>query len=136
MFGSKQGEMAPQRSSTRAGGTLSFIGAEVVITGNINAAGDIHLDGTIEGDLSCTTLTQGATGKVTGHITAEKATLAGHVDGTISARDLVLERSAQISGDLSYENVSIETGAKVDGRVSHRPSADTGTLKLVEVAAE
>ncbi len=134
MFGSKQGDAAPQR--VRSTGTLSFIGAEVVITGNINAAGDLHLDGTIEGDLSCQSLMQGATGKVKGNITAEKATLAGNVDGTISARDLVLERTAQISGDLSYENVSIETGAKVDGRVSHRPSADAGTLKLVEVAAE
>lgn len=135
MFGGKQGEAAPSRSA-RGGGTMSFIGSEVVITGNVNAAGDVHLDGTIEGDLSCTTLTQGASGKVSGHITAEKVTLAGQVDGTISARDLVLERTARISGDLAYENVSIENGAKVDGRVSHRPSADTGTLKLVEVAAE
>lgn len=134
MFGAKQGEPAPQRS--RSGGSLSFIGAEVVITGNLNASGDIHLDGTIEGDLSCVSLTQGATGRVKGHITAEKATLAGNVEGTISARDLVLERTAQIVGDLSYENVSIETGAKVDGRVSHKPSADSSTLKLVEVAAE
>ncbi len=135
MFGSKQGEAAPSRSA-RGGGTMSFIGSEVVITGNVNAAGDVHLDGTIEGDLSCTALTQGSSGKVIGHITAEKVTLAGQVDGTISARDLVLERTARISGDLAYENVSIENGAKVDGRVSHRAGADTGTLKLVEVAAE
>ncbi len=135
MFGSKQGE-APTQQRSRSGGSMSFIGAEVVITGNVNAAGDIHLDGTIEGDLSCTTLTQGASGNVKGNITAEKATLAGSVDGTVSARDLMLERTARISGDLSYENVSIETGAKVDGRVSHRPTADAGTLKLVEVAAE
>lgn len=134
MFGSKQGDTASTHA--RGKGALSFIGAEVVITGNVNAAGDLHLDGTIEGDLSCQSLTQGATGKVKGNITAEKATLAGHVDGTIAARDLVLERTSQISGDLSYENVSIETGARVDGRVSHRMSADNNTLKLVEVAAE
>jgi cytoskeletal protein CcmA (bactofilin family) len=135
MFGSKAGENAPVVRS-RSGGNMSFIGAEVVITGNVNAAGDIHLDGTIEGDLTCTTLTQGASGNVRGNIVAEKATLAGSVDGTIAARDLVLERTAKILGDLSYENVSIETGARVDGRVSHRPTADASTLKLVEVAAE
>jgi cytoskeletal protein CcmA (bactofilin family) len=134
VFGGKrpQGSMV----SGRSGASMSFIGAEVVITGNVNASGDIHLDGTIEGDLSCGTLTQGSSGKVHGHVTADKATLAGAVDGTISARDLVIESSARITGDLSYENVSIETGAQVDGRVSHRASADTSTLKLVEVAAE
>jgi cytoskeletal protein CcmA (bactofilin family) len=134
MFGSKQGETATQRP--RNSGSLSFIGAEVVISGNVNAAGDIHLDGAIEGDLSCTTLILGPSGRVTGHVTAEKATLAGTIDGTVTARDLALERTAMITGDLAYENVSIETGAKVDGRVSHRPTMDSSTLKLVEVAAE
>ena len=110
-------------------GALSFIGSEVTISGNISGNGDLHLDGTVEGDIHCGSLILGAGGRVKGNISAEKVTLAGTVGGTVNARSLIVEKSAHINGDLSYENVSIETGAHVDGRLTQR-SAE-GQLKLV-----
>jgi cytoskeletal protein CcmA (bactofilin family) len=126
-WGTKAGE-TPTRSG---GGALSFIGDEVTITGNLDAAGDVHVDGTIQGDLTCGQLILGQSGVVKGNITAARATLAGSVEGTVTAGDLVVEKSARLSGDLSYDNVSIETGAKVDGRLTQRGTAATGELKLV-----
>jgi cytoskeletal protein CcmA (bactofilin family) len=126
-WGGKTGEGA---AAPRSSGALSFIGNEVTISGNIGGAGDIHLDGTVEGDLTCNSLILGASGRVRGNITAEKATLAGSVEGTVNARTLIVEKSARISGDLAYESVSIENGAQVDGRVSRR-TGDAGGLKLV-----
>ena len=111
------------------GGALSFIGSEVTISGNISGNGDLHLDGAVEGDIHCASLILGAGGRIKGNISAEKATLAGTVGGTVSARMLVVEKSARISGDLSYESVSIETGAHVDGRLTQR--GGEGQLKLV-----
>lgn len=129
-WGSK-GDDGPQRS---AGGSLSFIGNEVNITGNVNATGDMHVDGSVDGDLSCATLTLGPSGRVKGNVTAQKATLAGTIDGTVNVGTLVVEKSARLSGDLSYENISIETGAKVDGRLTQR--SGTGELKLVKAIGE
>ena len=126
-WGSKAGE---EGGAARSGGALSFIGGEVTITGNISGGGDIHLDGTVEGDVRCNTLILGQGGRIRGNIEAEKATLAGTVDGTVSAAMLLIEKAARISGDLAYDSVSIETGAQVDGRMSRRGGADHG-LKLV-----
>jgi cytoskeletal protein CcmA (bactofilin family) len=128
-WGSKPGEGgAPARSG--GGGTLSFIGAEVTITGNVSGEGDIHLDGVVEGDLHCRSLILGAGGRVRGNIAAEKATLAGMVDGTVSAATLIIEKSARVKGDLAYDSLSMENGAQVDGRVSRR-GGDSSGLKLV-----
>jgi cytoskeletal protein CcmA (bactofilin family) len=118
------------------GGALSFIGSEVTITGNIQASGDLHIDGTIEGDLDCGQLILGGSGRIKGNISAQRATLAGTVEGTVNAGELIVERAAQLHGDLSYDSVSIETGAKVDGRLTQRASSATSELKLVTAINE
>lgn len=113
----------------KGNGVLSFIGSEVTISGNISGKGDLHLDGTVEGDIHCASLILGAGGRIKGNISAEKATLGGAVGGTVNARTVIVEKTARISGDLSYESVSIETGAQVDGRLTQR--GGEGQLKLV-----
>lgn len=112
-----------------AGGALSFIGSEVAITGNVSGKGDLHLDGSVDGDIHCASLILGPGGRIKGNITAERATLGGTVGGTVNARTLIVEKTARISGDLSYESVSIETGALVEGRLTQR--GGEGQLKLV-----
>lgn len=129
-WGAKSGDAVNGSTKKAASGALSFIGAEVTINGNVSGNGDIHLDGVIEGDLTCNSLILGAVGQVKGNIAAERATLGGTVDGTVNASTLVVERSARISGDLSYDTVSIENGAQIDGRMSHRANND-GSLKLI-----
>ena len=122
-------------TAKRGSGTLSYIGAEVTVTGNISGSGDIHLDGSVDGDVGCNMLILGSGGRVRGNIVAEKATLGGSVDGTVSAASLTVEKSARIAGDLSYDMISIENGAQVDGRMMRRNGAkDTSGLTLVSTA--
>jgi cytoskeletal protein CcmA (bactofilin family) len=122
-------------AAPRTGGSMSFIGAEVSITGNISASGDLHLDGAVQGDIACAALTIGASGQVKGNVLAQRATIAGAVEGAIVATELVIERAARIAGDVSYESISIETGARVDGRLSQK-AAQSGELKLVSAGGE
>jgi cytoskeletal protein CcmA (bactofilin family) len=100
--------------------TFSILGSDVVVTGNISASVDLHIDGKIEGDLKCANLVQGEASEIKGAIIAETAKLAGLVDGSIEAKTLVIHASARITGDVTYENVTIEQGAHVDGKLSHR----------------
>lgn len=109
---------------------FSIIGSDIAITGNINATADLHVDGKIAGDIRCTTLVQGAESEIRGSITADSARLAGLVDGAVSARDLIVERSARIMGDVVYENIVIEQGGQVVGRFSHQGPQPT-ELKLI-----
>lgn len=100
--------------------TFSVIGADVTIRGDVIASTELHVDGSIEGDIQCASLVQGETSTVTGAVTAESARLAGRVVGSITAKDLVVLRSARIEGDVQYDALTIEQGAHVDGRLSHR----------------
>jgi cytoskeletal protein CcmA (bactofilin family) len=99
-----------------SGSTFSVIGADVTITGNIAASADLHVDGTIEGDIACAALVQGETSTIHGAITAQSARLAGKVTGSITARELVILKTAQIEGDVHYDALTIEQGAAVEGR--------------------
>jgi cytoskeletal protein CcmA (bactofilin family) len=132
-WGSKGSDNGSVAASS--GGALSFIGGEVIINGNVSGQGDLHLDGTIEGDVGCKTLILGAAGRIKGNISADRATIAGTVEGIVSATTLTVEKSARITGDLSYQSLSIEPGAQVDGRLSQR-GGGAGELKLVSAVGE
>jgi cytoskeletal protein CcmA (bactofilin family) len=132
-WGSKTGEGG---ASPVSGNALSFIGREVSIRGNVTGEGDLHIDGAVDGDIDCGILIIGAAGRIKGNVTAKRATVAGTVDGTVNAETLIVEKSASITGDLSYNSVSIETGAQVDGRLTQRNPGQMGELKLVANQAE
>lgn len=130
-WGSKSGDSGGPAS----GGGLSFVGREVSIQGNVSGEGDLHIDGAVDGDITCAALIIGASGRVKGSISAKRATIAGMIEGTVSAETLVVEKSATIKGDLSYNSVSIETGAQVEGRLTQRNPGQLGELKLVATPA-
>lgn len=121
-----------QRPVARSGsGAMSFLGSEVTVTGNIGGQGNLHIDGRVDGDVNCASLIIGNAGQVNGNITADDAKIAGSVTGTVSAKVLTIEASARITGDLSYDSVSVETGAQVEGRVKRLTREDAGGLKLI-----
>ncbi|MFN3990229.1 MAG: polymer-forming cytoskeletal protein [Erythrobacter sp.] len=112
------------------GATFSVIGADVTITGDIAASADLHIDGTVEGDIRCAALVQGEGSSIHGAVSAESARLAGKVTGSITARELVILKTARIAGDVHYDALTIEQGAEVDGRF-----APNGRQPLVALPA-
>jgi cytoskeletal protein CcmA (bactofilin family) len=122
------------------GSTFSVLGADMAIKGNVTASTDLHLDGRVEGDVTCSTLVQGENGEIVGAVQAESARLAGTVRGTIAVRELVILETARIHGDVHYDVLTIEQGAQVDGRFAPNPvgqsvddPADSGE-KLLSLA--
>jgi len=113
----------PKAKPARNGASgLSFIAPETLISGDLATEGQVHVDGRIDGDVKCAQLIQGAAGIVAGSIHADDARLAGTVEGTVSARTLIVEASARILGDVTYETISIEAGAEIEGRLARRAS--------------
>lgn len=113
-------------------GSFSILGADVAIKGDLTASADLHIDGNVEGDITCAALVQGESSTVTGAIKAHTARLSGTVHGSIEAGELVILKSARIHGDVAYDALTIEQGAQVDGRFTHRQvSAADPTLALV-----
>lgn len=108
------------RPMATGNGTFSVIGSDVTIKGDIVASADLHVDGRIEGDIACASIVQGESSVIVGTVTTESARLAGTVSGSISARELTVLRTARIEGDVQYDALTIEQGAEVEGRFSHR----------------
>lgn len=96
--------------------TFSVIGSDVTITGDISASVDLHIDGKVEGDIKCASLVQGDASTIHGGVMAETARMSGTVKGSITAKELVILKSARIEGDVHYDALTIEQGAQVDGR--------------------
>ena len=116
-----------------SGSTFSVLGADVAIKGNVEASADLHVDGTVEGDLTCTSLVQGDSSLIEGSITADSARLSGTIKGTITVRELVILKSARIDGDVHYETLTVEQGANVNGRFA--PDAAKGAKAAAPIAA-
>lgn len=110
--------------------TFSVLGADLVVTGDVHARADLHIDGRVEGDLTCASLVQGEGSEVIGAIRAESARLAGTVRGSIEAGHLVILKSARIHGDVAYDALTIEQGAEVDGRFAHRTAGAGAAIPL------
>jgi cytoskeletal protein CcmA (bactofilin family) len=104
--------------------TFSIFGADTAILGHVSAAADLHIDGRVEGDVTCAALVQGEASEIHGTIRAASAKLAGTVKGTIEAGELVILRSARIHGDVHYETLTIEQGAQVDGNFAPKAAAE------------
>ncbi|WP_448661810.1 bactofilin family protein [Sphingomonas sp. CJ20] len=117
-----------QNGGGRGRGMFSVIGPDVVVTGNLAATADLHIDGRIEGDVTCGTLAQGADSQIFGSVTADVARIAGAIEGTVRVKTLTVERSARISGDVEYETITVENGGHVDGRLKHMSNLDAAPV--------
>lgn len=142
MFSKSKDEPAAGKGqrSGRASGALSILASDVRIVGNVEASGEIQLDGVIEGDVRCGGLTLGESGTVAGEIRAEQVTIRGTVNGTIFGRTILFEKTARVTGDIVHESISIEVGAHVDGRLVNRDnpleaSGEQAGAKLKAVAS-
>ena len=130
MFDKSRGKAG--RPAAASAGGFSVIASEVKITGSISAGNDVQVNGLVEGDVQCGHLSIGEGGKVIGKITAEAVTLAGTIEGPIHAGKVELLATSQVSGDVSYQELRIELGAKVSGKLNW---AQEKGLKLVKTEA-
>lgn len=121
MFSRDRSTPSPAAKPVKVGAPgLSFIGPEVVVSGDIATDSQLHVDGRIDGDVKCAQLIQGIQGIIAGNIEADEARLGGTVEGTVNARTLFVEASARIMGDVAYETLSIDAGAQIEGRLARR----------------
>lgn len=115
---------------------LSIIGSGIRVTGNIEATDDLHLLGKVEGDVRCVTLILGEKSVIRGSVYAERVRAAGTVEGAIETKDLAVESTARLMGDVTYSRIRIATGGVIDGKMSYREIeeevGEAARLRLVE----
>lgn len=123
---------AQQRPSAK----LSSFGAGLLIEGNITGAGDLHLDGTVRGDVKVGHLIVGEAGSIEGKVEAESIEIRGRVVGAINGKQVKLQASAYVEGDITHEALAIDVGAYFQGRcLQARRPQETGVMPSVSAPA-
>lgn len=111
----------------------SIISADLKIIGDLSSKGEIQVDGTVDGDIRTKTLLVGETAQIKGEIVAESVFIHGSVNGQIKAQDVTLSKTAHMVGDILHENLSIETGAFLEGhckRLVQKPLAGEAKVNV------
>lgn len=108
----------------------SIISADMTVSGNLLGDGVMQVEGTVEGDIRCADVTIGRSAQVSGQIECDTVHVHGTVTGEIRARSVSLSASARVTGDIQHEELSIEAGAYMEGKLLRR-DAQQSRLNLV-----
>lgn len=111
----------------------TIISADMKIVGSVESAGDVQMDGRVEGDVTSRTLTVSDSATVHGSITADTVRIAGTVKGGIHAKSVTLIRTAKVDGDIVHEALAIETGASFEGQSRRMGAAGSESHRIVGI---
>jgi len=101
--------------SPRAYAGPSIISAALSVTGRLESAGDIQIDGKVEGDIRGQTVRIGNGAVIKGTVYGDVVELAGTVEGKVEASSAVLTKTARMTGDIMHQSLQIEQGAYFNG---------------------
>lgn len=116
MFLKTKTPSAPAAGSKKKEAIPTLLTRDLHILGNLVSDGIIDIDGTVDGNIRCFTLTLRANGVIQGEVIADTACIYGKIRGTIRARCVNLYASCHIEGIIMHESLSIEDGAFIDGK--------------------
>lgn len=100
-----------------SGPGMNVIGKGTTITGDIETASDIRIDGKLDGNLNCKArVILGPSAILEGNLTAVNAELSGEVIGKVEVSEmLTLKSTSTIHGDINTGKLIIEAGSKFNG---------------------
>lgn len=114
---------SPALSAAGSRQTASVMSEGLEVTGQIKSQGSIEINGTFRGDIDTKFLTIGRTAEVTGNVTADDVLIHGVVLGQVFGFKVRLSSTAQVEGDITYNEVSIDSGAKLNGNLTRKDKA-------------
>ena len=94
----------------------SMIAQGVTIKGDVVGDGELHLDCVVLGDIRVGKLILGPNSRVEGSVTAQVIEIHGNVLGCVTAQAVRLYGTARVDGDITHEQLAMETGAEFQGR--------------------
>ena len=104
---------------------LTLIANNASITGDLEFSGKLRIDGSLKGNVIGKTdkceLTIGRDGRVEGEIHVGHVIVDGTVDGHLHSSNFIqLAAKACINGNVYYQLIEMERGAKVNGSLIHQ----------------
>lgn len=108
-----------RRRPRETNGGLSIVARDLTVTGDLEAAGVIRIEGRVLGNVQAgdqVLLSEGAV--IEGNVSTREAVIGGRVHGSIAASERIeLQAEAVVEGDLFTPRLLIQEGGKVNGGV-------------------
>ena len=120
MFGSDKNKLFNERKDTER----SLISETVSIDGTVNSSGAIDIAGLIKGPMFSKEIVIKETGSISGHVEADRVEVHGHLDGKISAVNVIIGSTGVVKGDIEFaNNLRTEDGADIEGYIKKSEEA-------------
>jgi len=102
----------------------SILSAELEIIGTIKTSGSVQIDGRVEGEvLSQGDVILGKSGSVKGNLNVNSISVAGTIQGNITAKDRIeLKSTARLMGDIKAKRLAVEDGVTFVGKSEVNPT--------------
>jgi cytoskeletal protein CcmA (bactofilin family) len=94
----------------------SLFAQGLTIRGDVVGDVEVHLDCAVLGDVKVGKLIVGPNARIEGSIVAQAIEIHGLVIGAVTAQAVRLYGTARVDGDITHEQLAMETGAEFQGR--------------------
>src|SRR5216117_2522539 len=110
--------------STTGNASKNVLNSDVEIKGNLRFAGELTLEGKLEGEINSDgTLHLGDSAVVNGNINAASVVVRGKVTGNIVAKEKIdIKTKAELFGDVRSSKLVIEEGVTFVGKTEVNPN--------------
>jgi len=88
----------------------------LTIRGDVVGDVEVHLDCVVLGDVKVGKLIVGPNARIEGTLIAQAMEIHGLVIGAVTAQSVRLYGTARVDGDITHEQLAMETGAEFQGR--------------------
>jgi cytoskeletal protein CcmA (bactofilin family) len=119
---------SPARPTPRTGGGTAMIGPSISVDGKLRGEEDLVIEGKVKGtvELKNNSVTIGNQGDVQADIFAHTIYVDGTINGNLVASEqVVIRKSARVSGSIAAPRVSLEDGAHFNGSIDMDAKGDT-----------
>lgn len=95
----------------------SVISEGFEMRGDIVSNGILHVDGRVQGNITCESIHITGNGVVEGQVRCATLNVKGRFKGTATCERLVVNATAQVHADLYYRSLSVAAGAVIQGEL-------------------
>jgi len=97
----------------------SIVNELLSMRGDLESEGDILIRGKVHGSIICKLLIIDTQAAVEGGIEADEVIIRGATRGTIKAKRVRIEKTANIDSEIVHESFAAEEGARIRGALRH-----------------
>lgn len=88
----------------------------ITIVGSLSLKGEVLIEGSVDGEVHCTSLQIAERGIVEGLVVAQKVLVLGEFLGEIYAEELVLGAACAVEGHIYHRKLVLEKGCYFEGK--------------------